>query len=361
MDVQEYLVTLCVRLAELKGLKELPGSTKDNLTPLVLLAPWLMTSPLSRALEKFEEAYPSRPYFIDVDTYYEPSDSNTEAKDTWRLLAHPPADIETWSTLLADYPNANPCLLMAGQTIETVREQIAWARENDRIFCLRFNLASDHGSGIPAWMPELIQQLAEEGANDFAVVLEFGWVTDALSVAALAIGYTNSFFSTLPPEVPIAVSCTSFPRDFTSFDGTDDYPFSNRALIAQVSQNTNHPRIIYGDWGTTRPRSYRRANQPRNRIDYPTDNSWLFAREGNGQISFLDAAQRIMNDAQWAGNLGVWGEQMIEGAAAGQNFAIDTMPQMYAARINIHLHRQAFFGHLPPPGSLDEEWNDEEL
>ena len=33
MDVQEYLVTLGIRPAELSGLKELPGSTKDRLTP----------------------------------------------------------------------------------------------------------------------------------------------------------------------------------------------------------------------------------------------------------------------------------------------------------------------------------------
>jgi hypothetical protein len=38
MEVTDYLVTLCIRRAELSGLKELPGSTKDRLTPLVLLA-----------------------------------------------------------------------------------------------------------------------------------------------------------------------------------------------------------------------------------------------------------------------------------------------------------------------------------
>lgn len=44
----------------------------------------------------------------------------------------------------------------------------------------------------------------------------------------------------------------------------------------------------------------------------------------------------------------------------GQAFAIDTMPMMYAARINIHLHRQAFYGDLPAHDALDEEWNDDD-
>ena len=361
MDIQEYLVTLCIRPAELSGLKELPGATKDLLTPLVLLAPWLATTPLSRALDKFEDAYPSRPYFIDVDTCYRVNDKPNEAKDLWTKLAAKPADLDAWWQLLREYPNANPCLLMAERTIESAREQIKWARDNDRTFCLRMSFAEGIGSGIPRWMPALVAELAAEGANDYAVVFEFGWVPDPLHVADLASGYTKSFFATIPPEVPIVVSCTSFPKDFTRFDGADVCGFTNRVLLDQVRQATNHPRIIYGDWGATRPRSYGYARQPRNRIDYPADTSWIIARDQNDEVAFQVAAQRILESDHWAGNLGVWGEQLIEGTAAGQAFAIDTMPRMYSARINIHLHRQAFYGHLPPPEALDEEWSDDGL
>ena len=359
MEVQDYLVTLGVRPAELSGLKELPGGSKDRLTPLLLLAPWLATTPLSRALDKFEESYPARPYFVDVDTYYRVNDKPNEAKGLWEQLAQPPADLNAWWELLADYPNANPCLLMAEQPIEHVREQITWARDNNRSFCLRVNLADGIGSGIPPWMPELVEELADEGANDYAVVFEFGWVQDPLIVAAAASGYTNSYFSTIPPEIPVAISCTSFPKDFTLYDGTDEVSFSNRDLIAQVRQTTNHPRIIYGDWGTTRPRSYGHASQPKNRIDYPTDSSWIFSRDQDESVDFATAAARITNSDHWSGILGIWGEQLIGGTAAGEDFAIETMPKMYAARINIHLHRQAFFEQLPPPAALDEEWSDD--
>ncbi len=361
MDVQEYLVTLGIRPAELSGLKELPGSTKDKLTPLVLLAPWLATVPLSKALDKFEESYPSRPYFVDVDTYYQLNDNMNEAKELWARLASKPANIEDWWDLLSGYPNANPCILMAGQPIERARSQITWARENNRSFCLRMNLAPGFGAGIPQWLPNLVAELASEGANDYTVVFEFGWVEDALQVAALASGYTNSFFSEIPPEVPVAISCTSFPKDFTIFNGTGFCSFSNRDLLAQVQQGTNHPKIIYGDWATTKPRSYGHASTPKNRIDYPADTAWLIARDDKENVDFRVAAERIRNSAQWSGNLGIWGEQLIEDTADGQAFAIDTMPKMYAARINIHLHRQAFFGTLPPPATLDEEWRDDDF
>lgn len=361
MDVQEYLATLGIRPAELNGLKELPGSTKDRLTPLVLLAPWLATTPLSRALDKFEESYPSRPYFIDVDTYYRIVDNPNEAKELWARLAQKPADLDAWWKLLADYPNANPCLLMAQQPIERARDQITWARENNRTFCIRVNLAEGVGSGFPPWMPTLAAELAEEGASDYAIVIEFGWVKDPLLLEARASGYITTFFSEIPPTIPIAISCTSFPRDFTTYDGTEPEGFSNRELIAEIRRSTNRPRIVYGDWGTTRPRSYGHASQPKQRIDYPTDNSWVFARDQDKSLDFQTAAARITNSEYWSGGLGIWGEQLIEGTAVGQPFAIDSMPKMYAARINIHLHRQAFYGHLPPPAALDEAWSDDDF
>lgn len=357
MEVTDYLVTLCIRRAELSGLKELPGSTKDRITPLVLLAPWMATYPLSKAIDKFEDAYPNRPYFIDVDTYYHPGDNNNEAKEAWTELAKSPADVGVWHKVLLPFSNANPCLLMAGSTLESARAQIAWARENDRTFCLRINMA---GPGIPTWMPSLVAELSAEGAVDYAVVLDFGLVSSALDIAPLAVGYIKSFFSGIPPEVPIAVCCTTFPSDFTVFDGVEELGFSNRDLLAQIRQTTNHPRIIYSDWGSTKPRTYGHASPPKNRIDYPTDKGWVIARDNDSPVSFQTAAKRIIAaKGKWTGHLGIWGEQLIEGAAAGQAFAIDSMPKMYSARINIHLHRQAFYGHLPPPKALDEPWSDD--
>ena len=363
MEVKEYLFTLGVRPAELSGLKELPGGTKDRLTPLLLLAPWLSTSPLSRAFEKFEVAYPSRPYFVDVDTYYQVNNKPNDAKVQWEKLAQKPADLDLWWNLLSGYTHANPCLLTAEQPIEMAQEQIEWAREKDRSFCLRINFAESIGSGAPNWMPELIKQLTIEGANDYAVVFEFGWVEDPFSIPPLVNDYTASFLGEISPQVPIVISCTSFPKEFTQFNGIGSVPFEPRKLIAQVQgeTKTNHPRIIYGDWGTTRPRHYGHASQPKNRIDYPTNDAWIIARDQDENVDFQTAAARITGSDFWLGNMGIWGEQQIEGTAAGQAFAIDTMPKMMAARINIHLHRQAFYGNLPLPEALDEEWRDEDF
>jgi len=359
MEIQDYLVTLGVRPADLSGLKELPGGTKDRLRPLLLLAPWGRTVPLSKALDKFEMSYPNRPYFVDIDAYYHVNENTNEAKALWQQLAHRPADLKAWWKLLLDFPNANPCLLIADQEIRDVRSQITWAREHNRTFCIRIDQAPAVAARIPKWMPDLMDELSAEGANDYAVVFEFGWILDPLTVAAMAGGLVAKYAKHLPAEVPIAVSCTSFPKDFTKYNGLARVNFTNRELIAQVQRATNHPRIVYGDWGSTKPRLNGHANTPKNRIDFPGDRSWLIARDKDQSMSFEIAAQRIVQSDLWTGDLGIWGEQLIEGTADGQAFAIDTMPKMSAARINIHLHRQAFYDHLPPPESLDEAWSDD--
>ncbi|MEL6996567.1 MAG: hypothetical protein AAGK67_18260 [Pseudomonadota bacterium] len=61
----------------------------------------------------------------------------------------------------------------------------------------------------------------------------------------------------------------------------------------------------------------------------------------------------------WQGNLGIWGEEMIESTAINEELGIDTPQKNVAARVNIHLHRQAFYGAEDIGGmNLDEDWED---
>ena len=118
--------------------------------------------------------------------------------------------------------------------------------------------------------------------------------------------------------------------------------------------------IVYGDWASTRPRSLQFAGRPRIRIDYPMRDSWVFSRNEDKNMTYQDAAIRLMNDVNWKGNIGIWGERLIEGAATGAQFAIGSIQKMSAARVNIHLHQQAFFyDGLPKAEDLDEELGDE--
>jgi len=50
---------------------------------------------------------------------------------------------------------------------------------------------------------------------------------------------------------------------------------------------------------------------------------------------------------------------MIKNTAINQELGVDTPQKNVAARVNIHLHRQAFYGESDIGGlNLDEGWED---
>ena len=80
------------------------------------------------------------------------------------------------------------------------------------------------------------------------------------------------------------------------------------------------------------------------RVDYPTEEAWLIARNKEDEWGFRKAAQAIVNSSEWDGNLGIWGEEMIQNTTINEELGINTPQKNVAARVNIHLHRQAFYG-----------------
>ncbi|KRB79868.1 hypothetical protein ASE00_19420 [Sphingomonas sp. Root710] len=83
------------------------------------------------------------------------------------------------------------------------------------------------------------------------------------------------------------------------------------------------------------------------RIDLPTSNQWItFRRDKDLEDNedYTDIAQRVIDDSEWPANLNIWGTYTISWTASGEPGAIRSPATAAAARINIHLHQQAFFG-----------------
>jgi hypothetical protein len=94
-------------------------------------------------------------------------------------------------------------------------------------------------------------------------------------------------------------------------------------------------------------------------VDYPTRNAWDIARNKIGNWDFKDNATAIVGSIDWDGNLGVWGEEQILNTTISPALGIDTPQKNVAARVNIHLHRQAFYDAGNVGGmNLDEDWED---
>ena len=138
-------------------------------------------------------------------------------------------------------------------------------------------------------------------------------------------------------------------------------PFGNREMVNSLKRSTNRNIIVYGDWGSTRPRQYGIASPPKPRIDYPVADAWVIARSKENNWDFKKAAEEIVKSPEWESEsgLGIWGEQLIMLTKDNPTFGINSAQKNVAARVNIHLHRQALFDDGDIRGiDLDEEWED---
>ncbi len=86
--------------------------------------------------------------------------------------------------------------------------------------------------------------------------------------------------------------------------------------------------------------------------------NWKFHRsDDTGFSGYVEQATALIATGDWNSNLRVWGTQMIERTARGDHSAIDTPAKSTAARINLHLQLQTFYGHADEAEDTEEDWN----
>lgn len=352
-----YVPTLAIRASEMNGLEFLPGQTKERMTPCFLLAPWANSLTLQKAIDRVEKAFRHQNYFLDIDRDYEFTNLESGPQQELRALLDPANSFERWCEFVAQHEWVWPCVQTRGQTESEIRTQIERFQEIGRTYCMRIFM-----NRVPGNMAEVVSAFAASGAADYAIILEGGWTRDPLSLAVWFDGVIGGHLQAIDATVPIVLSCTSMPKMFTEYDGgITPVPFTNRTLLDQSTRRwSNRTRIIYGDWGSTRPREPSGfASRPLDRVDYPTQNAWNIARNKSQNWDFRLAAQAIVRSGDWDGNLGVWGEEQILNTTISPALGIDTPQKNVAARVNIHLHRQAFYGTANLSGmNLDEDWQD---
>ena len=350
-----YVPTLAIRPSEMNGLQQLPGVAKNHMQPLFLVAPWTSANSLEKAIERVEKAYSDRNYFVDLDPDYSITNPEADAQRELIELFSPSNCYSNWWKFVAEFSNAVPCLQLRDQSRENISTQVRRWQEENREFCLRIVL-----SRFPPNLAEVVEVLSSIGTADYTIILEGGWVTDALQFGAQMSGLIASALGDVGAEVPIVVSCTTMPKEFHQFQGCTSVPFTNRALVQQISRDHNRRRIIYGDWGSTRPREPASFRQrPTDRIDYPTLTSWVIGRNSEELWGFKEAANAIVSDSgYWDENLETWGTSMILQTLVNPAFGINTPQKNVASRVNIHLYRQALYDLDVSALDFDDDWSD---
>jgi len=339
----------------MQALEELPESDKDELFPFFSLRSWTTAHNLDSALIRLEEAYGDRPLFIDL---IEPEfvENRRPVHDQLDMLRNPANGYRAWCNFIEEHPNFVPALQL--------NDPVQVRAETVRLHALGRGMIVPIPR-VPTSFP-LVPGIAQSVASstnqgrDVCFFLDFGRAHGDLIMQQMATSTAITAILNAAPNAFVAISASSFPDTFVSVTEQEIY---ERALFSGVSMHLNSRRLIYSDRGSARAerQSGGGGGTIPPRIDYAERTRWTFFRADGADArlnSYQAQASRTMNSESWDARLRLWGTQMIERTAIGDNAAIISPAKATAVRINIHLHRQLFYDDPIGVYNTDEEWRD---
>lgn len=348
---KRYYPTVCIRRAEMKALENLPSSEKLKMLPVVLLAPWLNSIEFDNTFRVIERSIGSGPVIVDIDRFFE-SDSTLPSRQYYRELVDPIAGPDKWIELIKDHPNYIPCIQIAGISDDLISKQILSAKALERGFVFRIEL--NRVSNLDS----IFNFISDNKNENILVIFDYGY-NDKQETVELQLSDLIDRLLGISIELKFVISGTNFPNSFSAFDNfAAAESIYSRTIYNNLSRKYGNYSFYYGDWASTKPRSYDGGGTPIPRIDFPTANSWIIARSKEDEWDFQTAAEMILRLPEWNGRPMVWGTGMIEKSAKGLPGGISTGPQAIASRVNIHLYLQNNFGAPPAPEAPKGKWID---
>lgn len=344
-----YLPILGMRPAEMRALEELPGQTKDALLPMIPLRPWVGSHHLKGTLDRIEKSYGQRPIIVSVSERETAKDRPVFAE--LDRLREPDDGFANWCEFIESHPNYIP---VAQLGINPAQEPAQISQLYGLQRGLVLHLARQTFGALGA-ISAIVGRLTG-GGQGVCFIVDFGAASeDHLQVAAQAFGYIQ----TLRAQSPLAyvsISASSFPNGFANLSAQ---PIYERRLFNEVAGSPGLDRLIYSDRGSARAEQLSGGSGViPSRIDYPRFDDWKFYRSDNtGFSGYVEQAKALIGANDWNSNLRVWGTQMIERTARGDHSAIDTPAKSTAARINLHLQLQTFYGQAGAAEDTEEDWN----
>ena len=360
-----YYPTLGLRPAEMAAVFELPSRAKARIFPTFQLKPWLAAASFENALDQVNRAYPNLPWIAGLDDTFQPSGRDRPADATMLAFRNPANGFANWVAFVEGLPNAVPSLLVGPP--DQVRVQLE-------------SLAS-LGRGVVVRVPEfaigtlqaLIDLVNIVGYTDVLFVLDFQRIDGRyLAHVAAASSYVRRIMDIIP-DASIVISSSSFPSTFV---GRSEQSIFERSFFNGVVQGADHVELKFGDFGSVRIDRGGGGGAPTPRVDYATFQDWRFFRQelGDDYAGLSDTAEKaaarfecyqtaalalMATPRLWRPNLRIWGTQMIERTAAGDDTAIRSPVRSTAVRINLHLHLQSYFGDIQSAeAEADDDWED---
>ena len=344
-----YCPILNTRVAETKALGQLSSAVKDLLWPVLIARPWPNAKSLSRTWEKIEEAIGGRSFALDLDRTYDASATASASGAEYVHLSNPDAGFKEYYLHLENTPFATPVLQPPlGQT-PSYGHQLQRASDLDRGILVRVRFSDT------ADLTKIFDALAGSGL-DVAFLIDAEWSRDLL-LREVWVAQTLKAILDALPFAEIAVSGSSFPSVFTDVGKRKAFRVEERILFSQIQRSNNETRVVYSDWGSTRPLMPSTPMTTKPRLDLSLSDQWISFRQ-EGSEDYQKIGKRMTSDPLWPEKLNIWGTYQIVTTSEGLPGGIRSPIAAAAARINMHLHRQATFGQPGTVVEADEPYED---
>lgn len=349
LEAFAYCPRILARRAEIKALFQLPASSKDMILPMIAAAPWPNAKHLIRTWEKISEALGPRRYALDIDTTYVGSGSPRPAAAEFAALRDPADGYASYYRQLEELPNAIPVFRMV-EDAQAIRRQLEHVERLDRRLFVRICFGGPHFA---------LSTLAEIKASgiDFVLFVDAEWERELLLREAWAQRVIEQI-TDVAEHVEVVVCGSSFPDSFADIRARKELAAEERRLFGNMTRRFNQVRITYGDWASTRPRQPPTPMNIVPRIDIALPQSWISFRQSEEE-NYADIARRVVADSTWLQQPKIWGINTIEWTAEELPGAIKNPEANTAARVNIHLHRQAQFNAPAIVNDADEPFTDD--
>ena len=351
LDAIRYLPTIRSRQAELNGYHRLRDATKDQVHPMVALGKLGRLDDAPRVLAAINDKV--GPCFLDLNT------TPYQTCGDWEHYCNPEGNYQAWRELAAEHPGIMPVALLRESATERpfVRQVILIERDHGVVVIRSRRPLAD----LPALQSALS---AVDDVNNVLVVLDFGYVRGALEARETEARRVISSLRTVAPATRVVVMGSSFPRAVSAY--------GDQAGTLDIIERDLHLRIggdevaIYGDHASIYPEPFEPSmGRFVPRVDYCLDYSWLYRRRREDDGGYVACARQVVESPDWEPEFAnkAWGAEIIRITAAtgAVQKGFGSPANWIAARVNMHIERQAELAAVGPGGVIEEDLIDDLL
>jgi hypothetical protein len=361
-EAATYSPLLHTRQSEVRGLRELPDSTKDLLFPVFVLRPWPRAKSIEMAFEKILEAMGGRPFGLDLESDFPTADQSKPAEVEFDELRSPDICFSAYFEKVAQIEGAVPVLRLTDD-IECLKRQIDRMAEISRGGFVRIRQSDLH------FVPTVLEAIADIPANDFSIFIDAEWRQDVLLQSNWVLIAAQTFFDQ-EPERAIIICGSSFPNSFDKMGLSKEFAINERLLFDIIRMNLN-AKLIYGDWASTRPPSY--DNQIKRtvpRIDIAQSSHWPVFRsqkiiredddgdDYNDRETYKEVVDRLISSPYWDDVPEIWGRYALLCTSEDLSTSIKSPQTAAAVGVNLHMHVQAHYSTPQLLNATDDPYFD---